>query len=124
MSQNFSAEQYEDAYKPKHLSQWEVPKKCREYPRRQEGYTFPITDENGHFLCEKDKPVFKEWSPFQGTWGKDFSRPKAVAGTPIKPGMWLIKGRKARWVDAIKIKSDQNSDFHHSDCNLYNKADV
>ncbi|GIX92956.1 cilia- and flagella-associated protein 126 [Caerostris darwini] len=106
MSLNFSAEQYESVYEPKHLSQWEVPKKFREHPRRHEGYTFPITDENGRFYDDATKPVFKEWSSFQGTFGKDYSQPKPVKCTPLKPGMWVIKGRKARWVDAIKIDSD------------------
>ncbi|GFU61597.1 flattop-like protein [Nephila pilipes] len=115
MSQNFSAEQYEDAYKPKYLGQWEVPKKFRKYPRRQEGYTFTITDQKGHFLSEKIKPPFKEWSSFQGTWGKDYSRPKAVGCTSLEPGIWVIQDRKARWVEAIKINSDMNRFISH--CN-------
>ncbi|KFM62407.1 hypothetical protein X975_18827, partial [Stegodyphus mimosarum] len=91
MSLNFSAEQYQDSYLPKRLSQWEIPKKFSQTPRSREGYTFSVCDKSGRYLPNVEKPVFKEWSSFVGTWGKDFSKPGAVKGVEVKPGMWICK---------------------------------
>ncbi|KAG8185320.1 hypothetical protein JTE90_013011 [Oedothorax gibbosus] len=102
MSQHFSAEQYESAYIPKHLSQWEVPKTFRKHPRLKDGFTTCLTDENGRFLLPRKHSALKEKS-FEGTWGKDFTGPGAVPCSQIKPGVWIIKGNRARWVEGIRI---------------------
>ncbi|XP_071040295.1 protein Flattop homolog [Parasteatoda tepidariorum] len=106
MSKNFSAEQYEKSYVPAHLSQWEVPKRFQEYPRRREGCTVAISDEDGRFLDGVNKPTFKELSPFIGTWGKDYPRPGGISSVRVNPGVWMIKSGRARWVEAFAVEQE------------------
>ncbi|XP_032793894.2 uncharacterized protein LOC116930621 [Daphnia magna] len=50
MSLHFSANQFEDAYAPQRLGNWQVPKNFQERPRIRLGATRTVADDNGHFV--------------------------------------------------------------------------
>ncbi|XP_065184426.1 protein Flattop homolog [Sycon ciliatum] len=68
MANNFSANQYENAFRSTRLQQWTVPQVYREHPVARAGTTQVITNDRGHIIDEKkrsDKPAFGD---FRGTW--------------------------------------------------------
>ncbi|KAM9750730.1 protein Flattop isoform 1-T3 [Menidia menidia] len=67
MSSNFSANQYEGAFKSQRLQNWCQPKHFKESPDVQVGHTSFIADDNGHLL----PGVVRRggaWPDFKGTW--------------------------------------------------------
>ncbi|XP_060794160.1 protein Flattop [Neoarius graeffei] len=66
MSSNFSANQYESAFKSSKLQNWTVPKQYKDKRSPAEGHTIFIATDRGHLL-----PAVKRgcpWTSFQGTW--------------------------------------------------------
>lgn len=68
MASNFSANQFERAFKAKSLCNWEVPKWYPEYPRRRTQETKFIVNERGHLLPNIERPKTCPWGRFKGTW--------------------------------------------------------
>jgi hypothetical protein len=68
MSTHFSANQYENAFLPEKLDNWEVPQRYREMPRKMEGYTTVIGTDRGHIKGEAARSSENPWGNFVGTW--------------------------------------------------------
>nr|XP_057908405.1 protein Flattop [Doryrhamphus excisus] len=68
MSFSFSANQYDDAFKPKRLQNWCKPKQItNQSPRAQKGHTTFVADNRGHLLPGVVKKG-SAWPDFKGTW--------------------------------------------------------
>ncbi|XP_022076325.1 protein Flattop [Acanthochromis polyacanthus] len=66
MSSNFSANQYDDTFRPQTLQYWGQTKHVKERPTARLGHTTFIADDKGYLL-----PGVKRgsaWSDFKGTW--------------------------------------------------------
>ncbi|XP_044255150.1 uncharacterized protein LOC123005450 [Tribolium madens] len=59
---------FEQAYKPKVLRNWEVPKIYNDKPRRRSGRTQIIANDRGHLLPGVPKAKGSPWGSFIGTW--------------------------------------------------------
>ncbi|XP_066145141.1 uncharacterized protein [Euwallacea fornicatus] len=68
MSKNYSANQFESAYKPKTLRNWEIPKLYPTTPTQREGKTKIIANDRGHILPEIKKVRKQPWGGFISTW--------------------------------------------------------
>ncbi|XP_063918015.1 protein Flattop homolog [Zophobas morio] len=68
MSLHFSANQYEQAYKPRVLRNWEVPKVYDDKPKRRAGRTEIISNDRGHLLPGVPKSKASPWGNFKGAW--------------------------------------------------------
>jgi hypothetical protein len=79
MASSFSANQYNNAFVPKKIQNWEVPKEHREDPRKPKGTSKIIADDNGYLLPEYKRSDTATWSNFVGTW----DMPKKLPGTKI-----------------------------------------
>ncbi|XP_008191580.2 uncharacterized protein LOC103312526 isoform X2 [Tribolium castaneum] len=79
MALHFSGNQFEQAYKPKVLRNWEVPKIYNDKPRKRSGRTQIIANDRGHLLPGVPKSKGSPWGNFLGTWHlpKKIDRKKA-----------------------------------------------
>ncbi|XP_061170120.1 protein Flattop homolog [Saccostrea echinata] len=68
MSLHFSANQYDQAFHPKRLQNWEVPKQFRERPRAFDGFTQIVASNRGHLLQGVKRSRESPWGNFVGTW--------------------------------------------------------
>ncbi|XP_062499367.1 protein Flattop homolog [Corticium candelabrum] len=68
MSSNFSANQYQDAFRSSRLCNWTVPRVHKERPSRLEGFTTPVSNERGHLLPDIKRSTKSPWGSFRGTW--------------------------------------------------------
>ncbi|XP_029657823.1 protein Flattop-like [Octopus sinensis] len=73
MSIIFNASQYEDAYRPKRLGNWEIPNL-----KTFDGFTEIIADNRGHLKDNKRDSKFS-WSTYIGTW----DLPKSIPGNHV-----------------------------------------
>ncbi|XP_054645147.1 protein Flattop [Dunckerocampus dactyliophorus] len=67
MSYSFSANQYDDAFKPKRLQNWCQAKQITKLPRAHKGHTTFVADNRGHLLPGLVKKG-SAWPDFKGTW--------------------------------------------------------
>ncbi|KAM6924457.1 protein Flattop [Xenentodon cancila] len=67
MSSNYSANQYDNAFKSQRLQNWSGTKHFKERPAAQVGHTSFIADDRGHLLSGKVKKG-SAWPDFKGTW--------------------------------------------------------
>ncbi|XP_046554179.1 protein Flattop homolog [Haliotis rubra] len=77
MSINFSANQYENAFKT--LKNWEVPKGFGCYPSSRDGFTQIIASDRGHLCPGVKRDRSSPWGSFVGTW----DMPTKVPGNKI-----------------------------------------
>lgn len=68
MSLRFSANQYDKAFEPLLLQNWEVPKLHRLRPRAFEGFTQIVANDRGHLLQGVKRSRESPWGTFVGTW--------------------------------------------------------
>ncbi|KAL8579867.1 hypothetical protein ACOMHN_046434 [Nucella lapillus] len=68
MSTNFSANQYEQAFNPRRMLNWELPKGKGKYPTRREGFSTFHANDRGHLLPNVPRRRESPWGPFVGTW--------------------------------------------------------
>jgi len=69
MSTNFHANQYEQAFTPHRLQNWEVPKNEQgKYPKAQTGFTRIKATDRGHLLPGVPRERSSPWGSFVGTW--------------------------------------------------------
>ncbi|KAH0819807.1 hypothetical protein GEV33_002985 [Tenebrio molitor] len=59
---------FEQAYKPRVLRNWEVPKRYNDKPKRRTGRTEVISNDRGHLLPGVPKSKSSPWGSFMGTW--------------------------------------------------------
>lgn len=60
--------QFDEAYRPKVLRNWEVPKFYCDKPRHRTGYTKVLSNNRGHLLPGIPRPKTDPWGDFVGTW--------------------------------------------------------
>ncbi|KAM4610639.1 protein Flattop [Polymixia lowei] len=88
MSSNYSANQYEGAFKSQRLQNWSVSKHCKERPAALEGHTTFIANDRGHLLPEVAKKG-SAWPDFKGTW----DLPARLPAHSINPTSRSAEGR-------------------------------
>lgn len=76
MSTSFSADQYQNAFVPRRLQNWEVPTEHRENPKQPQGFTQVIANDCGHLLEGVPRTDKNPWGDFVGTW----DLPKKIPG--------------------------------------------
>ncbi|KAK2825313.1 hypothetical protein Q7C36_019240 [Tachysurus vachellii] len=84
MSSSFSANQYDNAFKPNKLQNWTVPKHYKNEPSPAEGDTIFIATDRGHLLPNVKVLKLKRgcpWTSFQGTW----DLPKHIPFVHVNP---------------------------------------
>ncbi|XP_065510063.1 protein Flattop [Caloenas nicobarica] len=64
----FGAGQYEDAFTPHRLQNWNVPRPSRQRPPLQGGPTQIIANDRGHLLPAVPRSQVSPWGTFVGTW--------------------------------------------------------
>ncbi|XP_068606022.1 protein Flattop [Brachionichthys hirsutus] len=67
MSSNYSANQYQSAFRSQTLQNWCEAKRSNERPAATRGRTTFIVDDRGHLLRPRAKRD-RSWSDFKGTW--------------------------------------------------------
>ncbi|XP_076022435.1 protein Flattop [Genypterus blacodes] len=67
MSSSYSANQYDDAFKPHRMRNWCVAKQRNKRPTAREGHTTIIADNRGHLLPGVSKSK-SGWPDFKSTW--------------------------------------------------------
>ncbi|XP_069334546.1 protein Flattop [Eulemur rufifrons] len=77
MATNYSANQYEKAFSPKHLQNWSPAKPTKESISSHEGYTQIIANDRGHLLPSVPRSKANPWSSFMGTWQMPLKIPPA-----------------------------------------------
>nr|CAH7756391.1 unnamed protein product [Callosobruchus chinensis] len=68
MSKHYTAFQYEAAYRPQALRNWEVPKFHCNRPFPRHGRTSIIANSRGHLLPGVFRPQNLPWGNYLGTW--------------------------------------------------------
>nr|CAI5857832.1 unnamed protein product [Callosobruchus analis] len=68
MSKHYTAYQYEAAYRPQALRNWEVPKFHCDRPFPRHGRTSIIANSRGHLLPGVFRPHNDPWGNYLGTW--------------------------------------------------------
>ncbi|XP_049633573.1 protein Flattop [Suncus etruscus] len=77
MAANYSANQYEKAYRPVHLQNWSPARRTKERVTAKEGYTQTIADDRGHLLPSVPRSQASPWGSFMGTWQMPLKMPPA-----------------------------------------------
>ncbi|KAG7477540.1 hypothetical protein MATL_G00070720 [Megalops atlanticus] len=89
MATNFSANQYESAFKAKSLQNWTVPKEYKERPSAAVGHTTFIATDRGHLL-----PGMKAKRGFQSTFVGTWDLPRRIAPVSINPTARSVEGQE------------------------------
>ncbi|CAI5798228.1 Cilia- and flagella-associated protein 126 [Podarcis lilfordi] len=77
MATHYSSGQYEDAYNPKNLQNWNLPRVAKEHPSAREGYTQFIANDRGHLLPAVPRSKASPWGTYMGTWDMPLKIPPA-----------------------------------------------
>ncbi|XP_076325611.1 uncharacterized protein LOC143233342 isoform X2 [Tachypleus tridentatus] len=72
---------------------------ANQHPRRLEGFTLPISNEKGHLLPHVPHRSHSAWGHFKGTWNISFKGPGPQKGDRVKPGIWIVKANRSKWVE-------------------------
>ncbi|KAJ8360801.1 hypothetical protein SKAU_G00173260 [Synaphobranchus kaupii] len=88
MAFNFSANQYENAFRSHKLQNWTIPKQFKERPMEAEGHTTFIATDRGHLLPGVKRGTHV--STFVGTW----DLPRKIAPTYINPTARSLDGQE------------------------------
>ncbi|XP_059688025.1 protein Flattop [Gavia stellata] len=68
MAARYGAGQYEDAFSPRRLQNWGVPRPGRQRPSLWEGSTPIVANDRGHLLPAVPRSQASPWGRFVGTW--------------------------------------------------------
>lgn len=94
MASNFSANQFEDSFRPKSLCNWEVPHWYPEHPHRRTTTTKFIANERGHLLPDVARPKSSPWGRFRNTWQlpKRITKEQAneINAPPVGSSRWAM----------------------------------
>ncbi|KAK3581002.1 hypothetical protein CHS0354_013896 [Potamilus streckersoni] len=101
MSLHFSANQYDSAFKPKLLQNWEVPSQYRERPRAFQGFTQIVANDKGHLLPGVKRSRVSPWGTFIGTW----DMPRIIPGNKLTNSMARAEGAIYR-LERVKSEGD------------------
>ncbi|XP_035244841.1 protein Flattop isoform X1 [Anguilla anguilla] len=88
MASNFSANQYENAFRSHKLQNWTIPKQFKERPTVADGHTTFIATDRGHLLPGVKRGA--HLSTFVGTW----DLPRQLAPSHINPMARSLDGQE------------------------------
>ncbi|KAL7859973.1 hypothetical protein SRHO_G00151200 [Serrasalmus rhombeus] len=123
MSSNYTANQYENAFKSHKLQNWTVPKHYKESqrPSAAEGHTAFIATDRGHLLpgVKRGSP----WTSFQGTW----DLPRRIPPVHINSTARSLEGqeRLKAWGQSqylVQSATDKPHEGHNTDKELQDPA--
>ncbi|XP_077179440.1 protein Flattop [Paroedura picta] len=77
MATHYSSGQYEDAYIPRNLQNWSLPRVCKQRPSTRDGYTQFIANDRGHLLPSVPRSKASPWGTYLGTWDMPLKIPPA-----------------------------------------------
>ncbi|KAL8184443.1 UNVERIFIED_CONTAM: hypothetical protein K2H54_017070 [Gekko kuhli] len=77
MATHYSSGQYEDAYVPRNLQNWSLPRVCKQRPSARDGYTQFVADDKGHLLPFVPRSKASPWGTYIGTWDMPLKIPPA-----------------------------------------------
>ncbi|KAI8481287.1 PREDICTED: protein Flattop homolog [Branchiostoma belcheri] len=112
MACHFSANQYQNAFDPKRLQNWNVPSSYKERPTKLEGFTQIVANNRGHLLPGVPRSATSPWGTFLGTW----DMPKSIP--PCPPTSLTARSSKA----AEKILAAQQRSKLNTASNGFNIA--
>ncbi|XP_061844279.2 protein Flattop isoform X1 [Nerophis lumbriciformis] len=87
MSTCYSANQYDDAFRPKRLQNWCQAKQVNKSPRPLKGHTTFVADNRGHLIPGMVKKG-SAWPDFKGTW----DLPARIPAQNINPTSRSVEG--------------------------------
>ncbi|XP_039219589.1 protein Flattop [Crotalus tigris] len=77
MATHFSSGQYEDAYNPRNLRSWNLPKVTKAHPSTREGFTQFVANDRGHLLPSIPRSKASPWGTYMTTWDMPLKIPPA-----------------------------------------------
>lgn len=77
MATHYNSGQFEDAFVPRNLRNWNLPRVTKQYPTAREGYTQFIADDKGHLLPTVPRSKDSPWGTYLGTWDMPLKIPPA-----------------------------------------------
>uniref|UniRef100_A0A5F8GAU4 Protein Flattop n=1 Tax=Monodelphis domestica TaxID=13616 RepID=A0A5F8GAU4_MONDO len=77
MASNYSANQYDNSFKPKYLQNWCLAKESTKLPETHDGYTQIIANDRGHLLPSVPRSKTSPWGTFMSTWKMPLQIPPA-----------------------------------------------
>ncbi|XP_044531787.1 protein Flattop [Gracilinanus agilis] len=77
MASNYSANQYNNSFKPRYLQNWCLAKEATKLPEAHEGYTQIIANDRGHLLPSVPRSKTSPWGTFMSTWQMPLQIPPA-----------------------------------------------
>lgn len=113
MASNFSANQFEDSFKPKSLCNWEVPHWYPSHPRRRTATTRFIANDRGHLLPEVERPKSSPWGRYLNTWQmpKRITKPQAneLNAPQVGSSRWALPdpNRKSKRESEVQVKVEE-----------------
>ncbi|XP_055993800.1 protein Flattop [Sorex fumeus] len=110
MAANYSANQYEKAYRPVQLQNWSPARPTKERVAAHEGYTQIIADNRGHLLPSVPRSQASPWGSFMGTWQMPLKVPPARVN---------LTGRSAAGAANLTKWIQANPDFLRACNGLY-----
>lgn len=118
MASNFSANQFEDSFRPKSLCNWEVPHWYPEHPHRRTTTTKFIANERGHLLPEVARPKSSPWGRFRNTWQlpKRITKEQAneIAAPPVGSSRWTMPDPDKKKNKHYETEEDEEmAEAHH-----------
>ncbi|XP_024869686.1 protein Flattop [Temnothorax curvispinosus] len=114
MSQHWHGHWTEDAFTPKRLRNWEVPKWYPSWPDRHCVTTKFIADDNGRILDNAKRVEHSPWGTFKGTWNLPKKITRSIAkelsiSSQYKRDSWDAHKKKHQSL-CKKIKEHANKD--------------
>lgn len=124
MALHFSANQYNNAFYPQKLDNWQVPRQYRERPRAFDGFTQIVANNRGHLLPGVKRSRESPWGTFVGTWDMPLkipgnTNPTARSGDAVErllrsktDGEIILRGKlkKCKVPDPLPVKEDVKAD--------------
>ncbi|KAI0220044.1 Protein Flattop [Lamellibrachia satsuma] len=112
MATSFSANQYENAFNPKRLANYELPHPYRERPRTYTGITEIIATDRGHLLGHVPRSGKNPWGNYTGTWDMPNKLPGPKYSLPTTRALHSQKKLHAEADKAHIVLSGQTKNDH------------
>lgn len=124
MSLHFSSNQYNNAFYPKKLQNWQISSEYRERPRAFDGFTQIVANNRGHLLPGVKRCRDSPWGTFVGTWDMPLkipgnTNPTARTGDSVErllrsktDGEIVLRGKlkRCKVPDPLPVKEDVKAD--------------
>jgi hypothetical protein len=95
MSSHFSANQYESAFSPQRLQNYQVPLRHKQHPSLRSGCTLIISNNRGHLNSDVPRSPASPWGSFVGTWQAERRPIQLTTRTKLMTHLSQIDQQKA-----------------------------